>query len=96
MDLVREKQLFDLGIDGKGQSLGDYAGFTIDLKSKKNQKTSNVTLKDTGDFYKSFITDYGSFELEIFATDDKTDALTQKYGENQDADHWAPEGIEIG
>ena len=82
LDLVREKQLYDKGIDGKGVSLKPYSPFTVAYKKGKGDKFSNTTLEDTGNFYKSFQTDYGSFELEIFATDSKTPKLTEVYGEN--------------
>jgi hypothetical protein len=82
LDLVRENQLYDKGIDGKGQELQEYKKITKILKFGKNQKISNTTLKDTGAFYRSFQTDYGSFELEIFATDTKTSKITTKYGDN--------------
>lgn len=51
-------QLFDYGEDARGVQLaavgGGYAPSTIRIKSRKGQPTNRVTLKDTGDFYKSF------------------------------------------
>ena len=86
LDLVRENQLYDKGIDGKGQELQEYKKITKILKFGNkyggDKKISNTTLKDTGAFYRSFQTDYGSFELEIFATDTKTSKITTKYGDN--------------
>jgi len=86
LDLVREKQLYEQGIDGLGKELAPYKDITVWLKTYNkyggDRKTSNTTLKDRGNFYRSFQTDYGSFQLEIFATDSKTDALVRKYGKD--------------
>lgn len=59
-DLNTKVQLFDYGEDARGVQLaavsktGGYAPSTIRIKTKKGQPTNRVTLKDTGDFYKSF------------------------------------------
>jgi len=82
LDLVREKQLYEKGIDGLGEQLKPYSPITIAFKKINNQKYSNTTLKDTGIFYSSFETKYGSFELQIFATDEKLGKLVSKYGKN--------------
>lgn len=83
IDLVREKQLFDKGIDGKGKKLKpDYTPFTVAVKKIKGDRFNHVTLFDTGALYKSFTTDYGSFQLEIFPTDQKADELMRKYGDD--------------
>jgi len=51
-------QLFELGEDSEGKTLesigGGYSPFTIQEKSRKNQPTDRVTLKDTGEFYRTF------------------------------------------
>lgn len=47
-------QLFNDGIDSLGDSLGEYSPFTVELKKAKGQPTNRITLKDTGDFYKTF------------------------------------------
>jgi ketol-acid reductoisomerase len=62
LDLNRKNQLFDKGIDANGVRLvSDFAKFgrvyadrTIIEKEAKNQPTDRVTLKDSGDFYRSF------------------------------------------
>jgi hypothetical protein len=83
LDLVRERQLHDSGVDGKNSPLKPlYAAITIDHKVRNSQRFDHVTLRDTGKFYKSFQTDYGSFELEIFATNEKTPKITEVYGDN--------------
>lgn len=82
LDLIRESQLYNKGIDGNGKELKEYVRITKILKSNKNQRIENTTLKDTGAFYRSFQTDYGSFQLEVFATDQKIGKLQKKYGED--------------
>ena len=50
--------MFDYGEDSRGVQLasigGSYAPSTIAIKRRKGQPSNRVTLKDTGDFYKSF------------------------------------------
>jgi len=57
-DLNTKVQLFDYGEDSRGIQLaavgGTYAPSTIKIKARKGQPTNRVTLKDTGDFYKTF------------------------------------------
>ncbi len=50
----KTSQLFELGEDSLGDSLGSYSPFTIEKKKKKGQPTNRITLKDTGEFYSSF------------------------------------------
>ena len=76
-------QLFD-GVNAKGVPLddigGSYAESTIKRKARKGQPTDRVTLKDTGDFYKTFSVDVFDDELYI-------EASTIKRGENL-VDRW--------
>ena len=76
-------QLFDKGIDSLNKTLGKYSNVTIGIKKSKGQKTSNITLKDTGDFYKTFRVDVTKTEIKIFANPLKDqDNLFDKYGAN--------------
>ena len=77
-------QLFDEGIDSLGESLGVYQPFTIALKQKNGQPTDRVTLKDTGDFYKSFVVIVNADSFDIDADDfSKYDRpLFEVYGED--------------
>lgn len=60
LDLNTESQLYERGIDADSKSLGGYAPFTIEYKETiagqmgNDTRTANVTLKDTGEFYRSF------------------------------------------
>ncbi len=59
LDLQTQTQMFEQGVDSKGESLGEYSANTIYGTSKyagkiaKNQPYDHITLKDTGAFYKS-------------------------------------------
>lgn len=50
---LNQSQMYDDGVDSKGDSLGKYSPFTIALKEKKGQRIDHITLKDTGEFYGS-------------------------------------------
>ena len=81
LDLIREDQLFDKGIDGKGARLKEYTSFTIAVKRGKQQPTNRTTLFDTGSFFKGFdllFTD--QYSIGVFSTDSKTPDLIGKYG----------------
>jgi hypothetical protein len=56
-----QDRLYKKGIDAEGNVLKTdkatfdfYSPSTIGIKKAKNQRTKNVTLNDSGDFYKSF------------------------------------------
>lgn len=82
LDYVRERQLFDKGIDGKGNKLKAYTPYTIALKKQKGQVTNRTTLQDTGDFYNDFYLIAKNKELDIFSSNEKTTELTEKYGDD--------------
>ena len=81
LDLIREKQLFELGVDGKGRKLKSYTPFTIAVKKNNNQPTNRTTLNDTGAFYEGFnLLTTDQLSIGIFSTDVKTPDLVEKYG----------------
>lgn len=56
VSLNTQDQLFNKGIRSDGSDIKpDYTPFTISIKQEKGQPTDRVTLKDTGDFYDSFV-----------------------------------------
>jgi hypothetical protein len=85
----REAEIEDLnagqleqGKDSTGDDIKpDYTPFTKSIKQAKGQPTNRVTLKDEGDFYKSIEYKVQQKGLEYQATDPKTDALQEKYGD---------------
>jgi len=81
LDLNTEEQLYAQGIYRDGTPIEPaYRPMTISIKQSKGQPTSRVTLKDTGDFQKSFFIAYGGDSFSIGATDPKTRKLEKKYG----------------
>lgn len=81
LDYIREKQLFNLGIDGNGNRLLEYTEYTKALKRQKGQPTNRTTLEDSGDFYKGFglfLTD--QYSIGVFSRDQKTAEIVEKYG----------------
>ena len=81
LDYIREKQLFEQGIDGKGRNLLEYKPFTIAIKRQKGQPTDRTTLFDTGSFFRGFdliFTDQNA--IGVFSRDAKTPDLIEKYG----------------
>lgn len=81
IDLNIEEQLFQKGIDSEGQAITPgYSPLTISIKTAKGQPTDRVTLRDTGDFHRSFQISYGNDAFAFFATDPKSQDLEKKYG----------------
>jgi len=74
-------QLYNLGIDSEGNSLGTYSPYTIQFKIEKGQRFDHVTLKDTGDFYETFKVKPSKKGFEIIANPNKDDDnLFEIYG----------------
>jgi len=80
IDLNTEEQLFGRGIDSNGNSLGEYAPLTIQIKKEKGQPYDHVTLKDEGDFYNDFYMDADKWPAEIHSKNSKTRKLEEQYG----------------
>lgn len=85
----REAEIEDLnlaqleaGKDSTGKAIKpDYTPFTKAIKQAKGQPSDRVTLKDEGDFHKSITYKVEQKALAYDATDPKTEALEDKYGE---------------
>jgi hypothetical protein len=58
IEMNTQNQLFQKGVDANGVPLmdigGDYSFVTKDIKDFLGQPIDRITLKDTGDFYKSW------------------------------------------
>jgi len=76
---LNQSQLYDLGQDSEGASLGSYSPYTIKIKQLKGQPTNRITLYDTGEFYKSFKAYYedGSIVIDADAEKDDTNLFDQ-------------------
>lgn len=81
LDYIREKQLYEKGIDGKGNKLLKYKPFTIAIKKSKGEVYNRTTLLDSGSFYDGMdliFTDQNA--IGIFSRDEKAPDLISKYG----------------
>lgn len=81
---IANDQLYRRGINGKGEKIMDYMPYTattVKIKKRKGQPTTRVTLRDTGDFHKSMFVVFDSDGFYITASDDKTQGLIEKYGD---------------
>jgi len=80
--LNTEDQMYEDGIDSLNNKLGDYSPYTVMLKRRKGQKTSHITLKDTGAFYDSFKVEVTRTGITIVADDESRYdiPLTDDYG----------------
>ena len=73
--------LFNKGLDIFGKEITPtYARQTIEYKKEKKQRTSFVTLRDTGAFYNGIFAVIEDWVLIIDSTDPKTNSLIEKYG----------------
>lgn len=83
IDMNAESQLFEEGVTSKGVKISDYAPYaqlTIEIKRTKGQPVDRVTLRDEGDFHKSFYLDFNNEQFEIKASNWKTEELIRQYG----------------
>lgn len=81
VSLVKQR-LFNFGVDGDGKKITpDYSLGTIRSKKEKGQRTSHVTLRDEGLFYKGFYIRMDKYDVILSSTDDKTSFLLDKYGQ---------------
>lgn len=87
LDLNREDQLFDRGIDAKGTRLssigGKYSPVTLRLSKTRKKSLSDINLKDTGDFYASFKIKLNpkSFDIDADTIKESTD-LMDRWGKD--------------
>lgn len=74
-------RLWNYGIDAAGKKiLPDYKESTKKAKKEDGKRSSHVTLRDEGDFYRSMIILFDGNKILISATDDVTGILINKYG----------------
>ena len=83
VDANAEDQLFKRGVNAFGVEIMNYrpyTPYTIEQKKLKNQPYDRVTLRDTGDFERSFKVEVNKDSFSVTATDPKTEKLKKKYG----------------
>lgn len=84
LELNTDSQLFEQGVNSLGVSIHSYAPYapkTVYLKQRKGQPYDRVTLRDTGNFHRSFFLQYQRDGFSIYAKDQVTLDLVDKYGE---------------
>ena len=81
VDMIRQ-QMYE-GLDGYKRNIQPpYAPSTIKKKQRKGQPYDRVTLRDTGDFYKSLHVTFDDDGFLIMSNDQELmDLLTAKYGQ---------------
>ena len=81
---IADDQLYRRGINGRSEKIMSYMPYTaktIQNKKRKGQPTTRVTLRDTGAFHKSMFVVFDSEGFYVTASDEKTEELVKKYGE---------------
>lgn len=81
---IADDQLYRRGINGRGEKIMSYMPYTaktIQNKKRKGQPTTRVTLRDTGAFHESMYVVFDSEGFYVTASDEKTEKLVKKYGE---------------
>jgi phage gpG-like protein len=74
-------RLFNKGVDGSGSKITpDYAPQTISIKKGKRQRSSHVTLRDSGNLYRSFVVEFKNNNIFIQTNVDYKKDLISKYG----------------
>jgi hypothetical protein len=80
---VIKLRMYQSGIAGDGQKITpEYSPITITRKKGKGQISSHVTLRNTGEWYKSFYIDFIDGEVIVKSDSSKTEDLTAKYGDS--------------
>lgn len=80
LDLNREDQLFDRGVDSDGKRLREYSPLTKAIKRGKGEVFNRTTLLDTGAFYGAFDLLNRGRSFSIFSKDSKSADLVEEYG----------------
>lgn len=84
IEMNTQDQLYEQGITATGVSIMDYAPYseyTIELKAQKGDPYDRVTLRDEGDFHRSFYLDIDNEKFTFDAEDWKTRELLRLYGD---------------
>lgn len=84
IDMNTQDQLYEQGITATGVSIMDYAPYsdiTIQYKQEKGDPYDRVTLRDEGDFHRSFYLQIDNEKFTFDAEDWKTRDLLRLYGD---------------
>ena len=82
--LNTEDQLGDKGINSLDQSLGDYAPFTVRVRSSLGLQTDHIDFKVTGEYWESWDTEVRRDVLVITVNESRYDELVNDLGFSPD------------
>jgi len=82
--LNTEDQLGDKGIDSLDQSLGDYAPFTVRVRSSLGLQTDHIDFKVTGEYWESWDTEVRRYVLVITVNESRYNELVNDLGFSPD------------
>ena len=83
IEAITEDQLYERGVNGDDVEIMTYAPYapsTVKRKIRKGQPYNRVTLRDTGEWYKSLRLIYDVDGFYLTSTDYKNKYLKDKYG----------------
>ena len=82
LDLLTNDQLGNTGegIDGDGDSLGEYAAFTVDVRQALGLQTDHISFEQTGKYLRSFRVKPNLTGWEITQDDDRYNELVNELG----------------
>ena len=79
IELNTKNQLYDKGVNSKGDSIGEYSPMTKGIKQEEGRPYDHVTLNDTGAFYESFrvyLNSQNQFVITANVIKDTSDLIT--------------------
>ncbi len=82
LSLIKQR-VWNFGIDADGNLIiPSYKDITIEIKKFEGKRSSHVTLRDTGNFWKGVYLFVEENMLFVDSKDPKTPSLIEKYGES--------------
>lgn len=94
IDLNTKNQLGEEGIDSKGNSLGQYAPFTVEFRLSKGLQVGHIDFKVTGEYWGSWKVRVTRKGLEIQVDENRFSELVNELRFSEDhvgltVEHWA-------
>lgn len=80
VDLNTKQQLGRDGIDSDGDSLGEYADFTVQARNELGLQTDHIDFKVTGDYWKSWTVTVDEQAITITTNQDRFEELVNDLG----------------
>ena len=74
---LNKVQMYELGIDAKGKSFGEYASSTRVAKQRKGQRSDHITLRDTGSYQDGMFLEAKQVPIFIDTEDGKKGILAK-------------------